>query len=305
METLGENLRRVFLERGSDFFDKNPSISSSLEAQGNAIAANEDEAGDVSDSDEDGDSLMNPMTAEDLLNMRIQILPQLLCVSSRFMILVLTAYLSQSIALGEISHARDLLSVLLSSTSSASDLALPALPSSTLSATVVTKPPPIPSVHAFDAQLAVGGKDESLRKAASLLKSAAGSMERGRAESETYWVDALKIRRANWGLTPAPLPFGAPIGRGADKNCTDFLISYGLEECPSVHRLPIYDVFTQRRFFSTSHLPAEGYRSVAHAQHCNRHHHFPLSTAHPSACDIGTYATHRTGRDLSQSLIYH
>lgn len=95
----------------------------------------------------------------------------------------------------------------------------------------MTKPPPIPSVNAFDAQLTVGGKDESLRKAADLLKSAATSIERGRAESERYWVDALKIRRANWGLSPAPLPLGAPVGRGADKNCTDFLISYGLEEC--------------------------------------------------------------------------
>ena len=248
---------------------------------------------------------MNPMSTEDLLNMRMQILPQLLCVCSQFIIFFLTAHLFQSIALGEISHARDLLSVLLSSTSSTPDPALPALPSSTLSATVVTKPPPIPSVHAFDAQLAVGGKDESLRKAASLLKSAAGSMERGRAESEMYWVDALKIRRANWGLTPAPLPFGAPIGRGADKNCTDFLISYGLEECPSVYHPPVHGIFTQRQLYSPSHLPAKGDRSFAYAQHCDRHHHLSVSTTHPSACDLGTHAIHHNGRGLSQSLIHY
>ena len=62
-------------------------------------------------------------------------------------------------------------------------------------------------------------------------------MERGRIRGDKYWVDALKIRRSNWGLIPAPLPFGSAIGKGADKTSKDFLISFGLEECMSSLRL--------------------------------------------------------------------
>lgn len=129
--------------------------------------------------------------------------------------------------------ARDLLSLILTST--------PAEPSK-LAATVVTKPPPIISVEAFNAQLVIGGKDEALRKAANVFKSAAQSMERGRTRSEKYWVDALKIRRGNWGLVPAPLPFGSATGKGADKTSKDFLISYGLEECLSYNYSPLTHV---------------------------------------------------------------
>lgn len=121
------------------------------------------------------------------------------------------------------SHARDLLEAILSETTPTS--------SSLLAATQVTKPPPVASVQAFDAQLTIGHKDEALRKASSLFKSAAQSMERGRLQGERYWVSALHIRRENWGLTPAPLPFGAPTGKSADKTSKDFVISYGLEGC--------------------------------------------------------------------------
>jgi mediator of RNA polymerase II transcription subunit 17 len=128
------------------------------------------------------------------------------------------------------SHAKELLTLLLSSTLPQPSSA-PASPSSTLSATIVTKPPPIIPVQAFNAQLAIGDKDEALRKAADVFKSAATSMERGRIRGEKYWVDALKIRRGNWGLIPAPLPYGSATGKGADKTSKDFLISFGLEEC--------------------------------------------------------------------------
>ncbi|KAK1236632.1 hypothetical protein PQX77_000184 [Marasmius sp. AFHP31] len=140
------------------------------------------------------------------------------------------------------SHARDLLSLILSSNSSSSaptnliptqaQIEPPKASPNTLSATIVTKPPPITPLQAFNAQLAIGGKDEALRKAANLFKVAAERMEKGRLRSEHYWVDALKIRRANWSLVPAPLPFGAPTGKGADRTTKDFVISYGLEESP-------------------------------------------------------------------------
>lgn len=140
-----------------------------------------------------------------------------------------------STALGEMSHAKDLLALLIASSPSASQVSASTStnPPSILTATIVTKPPPIPSVEAFNMQLCVGGKDEALRKAAEIFKSAGESMERGRIRGDKYWVDALKIRRSNWGLIPAPLPFGSAIGKGADKTSKDFLISFGLEECMS------------------------------------------------------------------------
>lgn len=104
-------------------------------------------------------------------------------------------------------------------------------PNVKFSATLATKPAPIVSVQAFNAQLAIGGKDEALRHAAGLFRISAESMERTRLAGEKYWVDALKIRRSNWGLVPAPLPSGSATGKGADKTSKDFLISYGLEEC--------------------------------------------------------------------------
>lgn len=129
------------------------------------------------------------------------------------------------------SHAKELLALLLSSTIPNS--LTPEHPASpaTLTATTVTKPPPISSVQVFNSQLSIGGKDQALRKATDVFKSAAESMERGRVKGEKYWVDALKIRRGNWGLIPAPLPFGSATGKGADKTSKDLLISFGLEEC--------------------------------------------------------------------------
>ena len=134
-----------------------------------------------------------------------------------------------STAHGEMCQARDLLTLLLSSSLPNQPSTLPPNP---LAATVVTKPAPIVSVQAFNAQLTIGGKDKALRSAADLFKSAAEQMEESRVSGEKYWVDALKIRRGNWGLVPAPLPLGSATGKGADKTSKDFLIAFGLEECP-------------------------------------------------------------------------
>lgn len=137
------------------------------------------------------------------------------------------------------SHARDLLQSILSDTPNRQPQNEPSSSSALLSATLVTKPPPIASVQAFNAQVTIGSKDEALRKAAGMFKSAAESMERSRLQGEKYWVDALRIRRANWGLTPAPLPMGSTTGKGADKTSKDFVISYGLEGCtPIISLLP-------------------------------------------------------------------
>lgn len=150
--------------------------------------------------------------------------------------------LLHSIALGEMTEARNLLLLLLSSVSAKEsdkdNPPIPNLPPKALTATTVTKPPPIQSVQTFDAQLVIGSKDESLRKAASLFKATAATMEGSRLHGEQYWANALKIRKDNWGLLPAPLPFGSFLGKGADKTSSDFLVSFGMEECQfCVHSL--------------------------------------------------------------------
>src|ERR1700731_2431970 len=105
------------------------------------------------------------------------------------------------------SHAKDLLTLLLSSTRASApqlhaETSAQSSGTATLTATIVTKPPPIPSVQAFNRQLVIDSKDESLRKASDLFRSAANTVERGRIRGETYWADALRMRRANWGLIP-------------------------------------------------------------------------------------------------------
>lgn len=216
IKLLGENLRRIFFERGIDFFERQDalrtigdlSIPQALDTKDDKVEPDQQEEG-VSKAH------MNP---EELYKMRMEIMPQLFT------------------ALGEMTHARELLSLLLASSTPTDPSPVPSLPSSTLTASIVTKPSPIPSVDAFNAQLTVGGKDEALRKASSIFKAAANNLERSRLRGQRYWVDALKIRRANWGLVPAPLPYGAPTGKGADKTSKDFFVSFGLEESPAHFR---------------------------------------------------------------------
>ncbi|KAF7352747.1 Mediator of RNA polymerase II transcription subunit 17 [Mycena venus] len=211
LDILPDGTRIYEPQRGLDFFERNNNGLASL-------AAAPVDADDTPPDDEpkEEETAPGPMTPEELYKMRVEVLPQLFT------------------ALGEMTHAKELLSMLLASAQQ-SAVPLPA-PAAALSATTVTKPAPIVSVQAFNAQLTLGGKDEALRKAAGVFKTAAESIERARVRGERYWVDALKIRRANWGLIPAPLPFGAPTGKGADKTSKDFLISYGLEESPAIFR---------------------------------------------------------------------
>ncbi|KAF9485307.1 hypothetical protein BDN70DRAFT_871333 [Pholiota conissans] len=208
---LEANLRRIFLERGTNFFEKN---EGALLGRSEVTTDGHDFVESL--GPEEPESMPESMTMEELYKMKSEILPQLF------------------VALGEMSHARDLLNSILSGSQSSILTASPSTSesSSLLSATLVIKPPPIISVQSFNAQLTIGSKDEALRKAAGLFKSAADSMERSRLNDEKYWVDALRIRRANWGLTPAPLPIGSSIGKGADKTSKDFVISYGLEGSP-------------------------------------------------------------------------
>ena len=129
------------------------------------------------------------------------------------------------------SHARDMLALLLSATTPQNPSPIPALPTSLLTATSVSKPPDIQSVQAFNALLVTGGKDDALRNASSVLKDAADRIDRAASRNEKFWLDALTIRKANWGLLPAPLPLGSATSKGSDKTARDFLVSFGLGQC--------------------------------------------------------------------------
>ncbi|KAI9063255.1 hypothetical protein FKP32DRAFT_1666662 [Trametes sanguinea] len=208
---VGTKLRRIFLERGIDFFEAQ---SSSRAYPPPKVQDASTQVEDAADGEKHAESA-HTMTPEELYKMRVSVLPQLY------------------IAYGEMCQARDLLALLLSSSLPTQPSTLPPAP---LAAAIVDKPPPILSVRAFDAQLTIGGKDKSLRAAADLFKGAAEKMEESRLAGERYWLDALKIRRGNWGLIPAPLPLGSATGKGADKTSKDFVISFGLEESPPAFR---------------------------------------------------------------------
>ena len=61
---LGEDLRRIFFERGHDFFDKN-SLGANAQKE-----SEEEKEPDTRDN-------VQPMTPDELLKMRIEIMPQL------------------------------------------------------------------------------------------------------------------------------------------------------------------------------------------------------------------------------------
>ncbi|KAF9247092.1 subunit 17 of mediator complex-domain-containing protein [Melanogaster broomeanus] len=213
---LGQNLKRIFAERGLDVFERHDQLSFT----GDGLVPQPRESSPVPEEQGEhaADSTKLSMSPEELSKMRMEIIPQLF------------------VALGEMTQARDLLSFLLSSTAPNQASPVISLPSTTLTATMASKPPAITSVAAFNAQLTVGGKDEALRRAANVFKQAASRLERSRLNGDRYWVDALKIRKANWGLVPAPLPIWVIAGKGADRTSKDFLISFGLEESPKQFR---------------------------------------------------------------------
>lgn len=70
-KSLAERLRRVFAERGVDFFDRN-------NAQLPAPAAVQDDSETPPDDAPEPDAAPGPMTPEDLYKMRVEVLPQLL-----------------------------------------------------------------------------------------------------------------------------------------------------------------------------------------------------------------------------------
>lgn len=72
---LDANLRRIFLERGADFFDRKEGLhSSSTRLEIKQSHSIDDDAPDESEN------TSKSMTVEELYAMRMELLPQLLCV---------------------------------------------------------------------------------------------------------------------------------------------------------------------------------------------------------------------------------
>ncbi|KAH8830499.1 subunit 17 of mediator complex-domain-containing protein [Flagelloscypha sp. PMI_526] len=201
-QVLGENLQRIFQERGIDFFEKyNEKIVTDKPDEKMDDAQDAEVQDEESTNEEETEEVM---TTDELLQLRQDSLPQIYTALGAKASLSIPAQQNES--------------------------------KSNMSFTKVDKVPPIASVSAFNAQLALGEKDQSLRKAADIFKEAATALEQRHLKSESYWLDALKLRRANWGLIPAPLPFGNANVRGAGSLSKDILVSFGLEESPAVFK---------------------------------------------------------------------
>lgn len=64
---VGENLRRIFFERGVDFFDR----------YHNGVEEPKDESSQEKPKEDVDDVLIQPMTPEELFKMRMEVIPQL------------------------------------------------------------------------------------------------------------------------------------------------------------------------------------------------------------------------------------
>ncbi|KAF4619339.1 hypothetical protein D9613_005033 [Agrocybe pediades] len=265
---IESNLRRIFQERGVDFFEHHSEGRSGKKAKN---AENQEGNEDTLLSTVQEDVVPTAMTMEELLVMRTEIMGQLF------------------VAVGEMSQARDLLNSVLAGTPNNQVVAEPSVP--LLSSTLVSKPAPIVSVQAFNAQLAIGSKDEALRKAARLFKAEAEIMERNRVKGEKYWVDALRVRRANWRLSPAPLPPGSATGKGADKTSKDFMISYGLETSPT---------FFRRRAVAQLPTSITSDEKLVLPFHQNTRLRISISTSTGSWSETCSFASPRVSNDSAQ-----
>ncbi|KDQ12733.1 hypothetical protein BOTBODRAFT_34193 [Botryobasidium botryosum FD-172 SS1] len=230
-ERLRETIARMVHERGPDL---SLITMESLQGDDPEAPAKDEAEKDAGKEDEEG--TRKPMTVAQLSQMRTDTIQKL------------------NIAAGEISQALEIVELLLSTKQSAASgitaatattataaaaepPAPPIIPPSALTTTHITPAPPRSSIRARDAQLIVGTKDDTLRNAASIFSRAAQRIGRAVEDGEEYWRDAVRLRAGNWGMVPRPLPPShIPVRKGTDNPARDFLVSFGLEEAPPIHR---------------------------------------------------------------------
>jgi mediator of RNA polymerase II transcription subunit 17, fungi type len=232
-EQLGTRLQRVFDERGNAIWNEyDPQWAESTGAIPEVPSSEEeDEEEEEEEQDEEQEVKKKPMNVDELSKLRSKVIPTLMQ-GSPFGCFICPNLIDRQ-ALNELMLSREVMGVYLRTATpgipEGISPELLGLPPKALASTTVTKPPPLPSVQAFNSQLTVGGKDEAIRKSAAAFKSASTSMRRALASGERYWKDALRARNANWAILAAPQPFGAMTRRATDNNAIDICISYGLE----------------------------------------------------------------------------
>ncbi|KAH7108296.1 subunit 17 of mediator complex-domain-containing protein [Auriculariales sp. MPI-PUGE-AT-0066] len=210
---MGDNLKRIITERGTDFFERYTKDGDWRDTEPKEDSSSESESDEDAEKDK-VDEDQPQMTVKELIDMRHAMMQHLF------------------VAEGEMRLAHDMLGALVSTARIEQPSPIPNLPAGSMTGDAIARPEPIPSVKQFNAQLALGAKDQALRKASDVLRDAAGSLERTRKRDEAYWISALTARSANWEIMPAPLPPGAAMGNNADPTARDFMVSFGLEESP-------------------------------------------------------------------------
>jgi len=77
-QALSENLRRIFSERGTDFFERNSDGFLERRVLTSQKSKDEEHSDDGSDTTDDDDQLtVKPMTTEELFKMKTEVLPSL------------------------------------------------------------------------------------------------------------------------------------------------------------------------------------------------------------------------------------
>ncbi|KAI9259659.1 subunit 17 of mediator complex-domain-containing protein [Phascolomyces articulosus] len=137
-------------------------------------------------------------------------------------------------AKSEIDVALDVINILLAQNRPgvlAKDAVLP-LPAGSLHATYVAKPKPTSKAQLESAQLTLGLKRKQQRTASEFLRSSAKNLKKLVEVEQTFWDEALDLRRNNWLMqaNTAPSTMG---GLSVSNAGTSFLVRYGYTDVGS------------------------------------------------------------------------
>ncbi|KAI7848925.1 subunit 17 of mediator complex-domain-containing protein [Circinella umbellata] len=215
---LMETVDRIWYERGDwrDITEENlkASIQNSEEQNGEA---NNDATNDVqSVTPTTQQQQLQPPPGFDIVKVRESVVNKLFHAKS------------------EIDVALDVINILLSQNRPgvlAKDAVLP-LPAGSLHATYVARPKPTNKAQLESVQLTLGLKRKQQRTASEFLKSSAKNLKRLVEVEQTFWDEALDLRRNNW-LMQANAVSPAMGGLSVSNAGTSFLIRYGYTDVGS------------------------------------------------------------------------
>ncbi|KAI9489086.1 subunit 17 of mediator complex-domain-containing protein [Zychaea mexicana] len=137
-------------------------------------------------------------------------------------------------AKSEIDVALDVINILLSQNrpgTLSKDAVLP-LPAGSLHATYVARPRPTNKAQLESAQLTLGLKRKQQRAASEFLRSSAANLKKLVEVEQTFWDEALDLRRNNWLMQANTAP-PAMGGLSVSNAGTSFLVRYGYTDVGS------------------------------------------------------------------------